>query len=108
MSELDRLYLDLVHLGLVSIRNAACAGDVDWCRVEAEHIHEFPTLIGETNMSRHIYHATSPREAYLEWIVQNRRADVREHVRRWYAHTLQEIDRILGLESSTLDLLNNF
>jgi hypothetical protein len=106
MTELDQLYLELLHRGLVFIRAAASAGDLDRCHAEAEYLHELPTLVGETNVRRHVFHATKGRDAYLEWIVNNKRDDVRECVRNWYAPAWRRMDEILGLQSSALDQLN--
>jgi hypothetical protein len=95
-----------LHHGLVFLRAAASHGDLDRVHAETEYLHEFPTLIGETNVHRHVYHATGARKHYLDWITQNKRDDVRECVRTWYAPTWRRMDAILGLESSPLDQLN--
>jgi hypothetical protein len=106
MNELDQLYLDLLHYGLVSIRAAASRGDLDRCHAEAEYLHEIPTLIGKAHLPSRVYHATKARQAYLDWIKQNDRDDVRECVRTWYAPAWRRMDALLGLPSSPLDQLN--
>jgi hypothetical protein len=66
----DRAYLDLLHHGLVRLRNLSHADRMgnrthadrmDLCRVEAEHLHEMPTLVGETNERRHVYYLNGTR-----------------------------------------------
>ena len=61
MTELDGLYLHLLHHGLVFIRAAARADDLERCLEEAEYLHEFPTLIGETNVQPSTYPGGSAR-----------------------------------------------
>ena len=106
MNDLDQLYLDLLHRGLVSIRAAASHGDLDRCHAEAEYLHEIPTLIGKPHLPSRVYHATVTRQAYLDWIKQNERDDVRECVRTCYAPAWRQMDALLGLQSSPLDQLN--
>jgi hypothetical protein len=101
MNELDKVYLEILYHGLVGIRNASRNGDLEYCKAESEHLHEVPSLVGETNRHRHIYYATGHRAAYLEWIAKNHREDVREWVEVWYAGAWKELDRILGIGPSS-------
>jgi hypothetical protein len=57
----DRAYLDILRHGLVLLRNFACGGRLEFCPVEAEHLHEIPTLIGEANEHRHAYYLRGRR-----------------------------------------------
>jgi hypothetical protein len=98
VSELDRLYIAILYRGLVSIRNASSNGDLDLCRAESEYLHEIPSLIGETNMHRHIYQVTKVRPAFLKWANDNRREDVLEFVKTWLAAEWKRIDEILGVD----------
>jgi hypothetical protein len=98
MSELDRLYIAILYHGLISIRNASINGDLDFCRAESEYLHEIPSLIGETNMRRHIYQATKVRPTFLKWANDNRREDVLEFVKTWFAAEWKRIDAILGVD----------
>jgi hypothetical protein len=85
MSELDRLYIAILYHGLVSIRNASSNGDLDLCKAESEYLHEIPSLLGETNLHRHIYQATKVRPAFLKWAKENRRDDVLQFVTTRFA-----------------------
>lgn len=98
MNELDKVYLLLLYSGLVAIRNAAERGDLEHCRIESEHLHEIPSLIGELNMYRHMCYATQARVSYLRWAAQTDRESVRELVTYFYAGPWKQLDTVLGIE----------
>jgi hypothetical protein len=62
----DQAYLDILYHGLVLLRNFACGGRLEFCPVEALHLHEIPTLIGEANEHRHVYYLRGTRGLYLQ------------------------------------------
>src|SRR5262249_16432272 len=62
----EQAYLNLLHHGLVMIRNSASAGQIDLCRVEADHLHNIPSLLHETNEHRHLYYIEEERGLYLD------------------------------------------
>ena len=97
MESLDVLYLRLLTHGLIAIRNAAETGDVARCRAEAEHVHNIPSLIGETNMDRHIHYATQERTAYIEWVLSSGCEELREHACFLVGLAWSEMDMILGI-----------
>ena len=74
MSERDRLYCQILHFGLLSLREAARISLLDstqfqyaqYCALEADHLHNIPSLIGDTNESRHDYYFDMERTLYLE------------------------------------------
>lgn len=66
MTERDRVYTQILHFGLLRLRDAACGGHVQYCAVEAEHLHNIPSLIGETNELRHQFYYEKERSYYLE------------------------------------------
>jgi hypothetical protein len=66
MSERDKLYLQILTYGLIRLREAARAGDSDYCAVEADHLHNLPSLLGEPNELRHEYYFEKERTLYLE------------------------------------------
>jgi hypothetical protein len=65
-SERDRIYLQILQWGLIGVRAAAWAGDSAYCAVEADHLHNLPSLVGETNELRHDYYYEQERTLYLE------------------------------------------
>jgi hypothetical protein len=66
MSDRDAIYLQILHHGLLRLRDAAVLGHTKYCAVEAEHLHNIPSLIGETNEHRHAYYFGQERVYYLE------------------------------------------
>jgi hypothetical protein len=65
MNERDSIYLQLLGHGLIRLRDAASAGNADYCTVEADHLHNLPSLIGEPNQQRHDYYLDQERSLYL-------------------------------------------
>ena len=96
----DRAYLDLLHHGLVLLRNFAHNGRVDLCRIEAEHLHEIPTLIGEVNEHRHLYYLRGTRGLYLQQLRELGAADYLEQVGIWYARAWQVLAATAGVPLS--------
>jgi hypothetical protein len=66
MNTIDQIYLTILKIGLVSIREAGAAGDSKRCEYEAEHLHNIPSLIGETNGDRHLYYFNQERNRFVE------------------------------------------
>jgi len=62
----DEAYLKLLDFGLVWVRNLAWSGRIDLCQIEADHLHNIPSLIGETSEDRHTYYLDVERGLYLE------------------------------------------
>ena len=59
-------YRTILGFGLLAIRAAACRSDAELCEIEADHLHNIPSLLDETNEARHIYYAQAEREMYLD------------------------------------------
>jgi hypothetical protein len=66
MTERDGIYAQILRHGLLRIRDSAALGYVKYCEVESEHLHNIPSLIGETNKKRHEYYFDKERAYYLE------------------------------------------
>lgn len=94
----DRAYLDLLHNGLVLLRNFSYGGRVELWRVEAEHLHEIPTLIGEANEYRHAYYLRGTRGLYLEQLRELGDAAYLEQVAVWYTGPWRVLAEAAGVE----------
>jgi hypothetical protein len=81
----DRAYLDLLHYGLVLLRNFTSGGRLEFAPVESEHLHEVPTLIGEENERRHVYYLRGTRSLYLQQLRALGDAAYLEQVSIWYS-----------------------
>lgn len=66
MSNRDKAYLEILKYGLIFIRNSAHDGKPKVCEIEADHLHNIPTLIQEENNLRHRYYLDNERSLYLE------------------------------------------
>jgi hypothetical protein len=62
----DQAYLILLRFGLIWVRDLAWSGRIDLCEIEADHLHNIPSLIGETSEDRHTYYLDVERGLYLE------------------------------------------
>jgi len=60
------IYAQILKWGLLQIRNDADAGKTELCSIEANHLHNMPSLIDEDNEQRHKYYFESERTLYLE------------------------------------------
>jgi hypothetical protein len=99
----DRAYLDILHYGLVLLRNFACGGRLGFCPIEAEHLHEIPTLIGEANEHRHVYYLRGTRGLYLEQLRELGDAVYLEQVSVWYASPWQVLAEAAGMRLPAWD-----
>jgi len=72
MNKRDQLYIEILRFGLISLRNQTLSGEFSYCAVEAEHLHEIPSLIDETNEARHDYYLCAHRGHYLERVDQTK------------------------------------
>lgn len=66
MNERDQIYVQILHHGLLRLREAAHMSLNSYCEVEADHLHNLPSLIGETNELRHVYYFEQERTLYLQ------------------------------------------
>ena len=67
MNQLDALYVKLLSLGFVVLRQAVRSGDSDWIDAELEMLHNVPSLLGEENIERHRYYWFTERQHYIDW-----------------------------------------
>jgi hypothetical protein len=60
------IYLEILQHGLGAIRDAAVRGDARVCEIEADHLHNLPSLVDEKNEARHRYYLEQERQLYLD------------------------------------------
>lgn len=95
---IDQLYLKLLSFALNRVRDAAWDDDFERCGVEADFIHNIPSLIGEENRKRHIYHAVEERNRFLQWAQSVRRDDVSRDIVLFYNPIWEEMDKLIGID----------
>lgn len=93
----DQAYLELLHYGLVLLRNFARGGRLEFCPVEAEHLHEIPTLIGDPNDNRHEYYLCGTRGLYLRQLRELGDAAYLEQVAIWYTRPWRVLAAAAGV-----------
>lgn len=98
LSPRDRAYLNLLHYGLVLLRIFARGGRLEFSPIEAEHLHEIPTLIGETNEHRHVYYLRGTRALYLQQLRALGDAVYLEQVAVWYSEPWRVLAHAAGME----------
>jgi hypothetical protein len=92
--------LDLLHRGLVLLRNFAHSGDVELCRIEADHLHNIPTLLHEENERRHESYIRGERGLYLRRLPERGAAEYLEQVDIWYTGPWRVLARAAGVPLS--------
>jgi hypothetical protein len=98
MNPRQQAYLDLLSHGLVAVRNLAYGRKVALCEVEADHLHNIPSLLNEPNERRHIFYIVKERGLYLERL---HRMDACEHLESmtiWYGQSWRTLASIAGVE----------
>jgi hypothetical protein len=96
----DQAYLDLLHRGLVLLRNFAHGGQVELCRIEADHLHNIPTLLGESNQHRHEYYIRGERGLYLQRLREIGATEYLEQVAIWYSGPWRVLASVAGVQLS--------
>lgn len=93
--EREHAYFDILHRGLVLLRNSAFAGQLELCQIEADHLHNIPSLLHEENELRHQYYIRGERGLYLERLQKLGNDEYLEQTLIWY----EEPWRVLEISS---------
>lgn len=93
-------YMQVLEYGLVAIRNHACAGKIDLCEIEADHLHNLPSLVDEPNELRHKYYIVGERSFYLERLKKLGAVEYLESMMSWYAAPWKVLASSAGVELS--------
>lgn len=96
MNELDKIYLNLLKNGIISLREATSSNDLVWCGNEAEHLHNIPSLIEESNLERHIYYFNFERKKYLEWVKSTGNTRLIKFINKNYIRNWERLSEIIG------------
>lgn len=99
MESLDQIYLEILEAGILAVRNAAGDGELSYCRAEAEHIHNIPTLIGEDNIERHNYYYNAERVDYLNWLNSKGSEEAKQWILERYLSAWEKMGKILEDEN---------
>ena len=62
----QQIYLEILSVGLISIRGAAFNGDAEQCHAEADHLHNLPGLLNNLDREElHNHYWNVMRPGYL-------------------------------------------
>ena len=96
MDELNALYRRLLQFGLLSLRQAIYAGNLDWAKLEVEMLHNLPTLIGEANTERHRCYWFIERDIYVQRILALAGSEPASRMRTYYEPIWDEMEPLLS------------
>ena len=100
MESRQRAYRLILEHGLVAVRNHAHGGGMELCRIEADHIHNIPSLLDETNEARHTCYILGERSLYLARLKALGAAEYLESMAIWYHEPWQALAFWAGVELS--------
>jgi hypothetical protein len=87
-------YLGLLEHGLVAIRRSARAGQLQLCVAEADHIHNIPSLLDETNEHRHRYYIREERGLYLQRLEELGEVEYHKAMAPWFTWAWRVLEEI--------------
>ena len=93
-------YLRLLHYGLVLLRGSAFGGKTELCRIESDHLHNVPNLLGESSEPLHVFYIVHERGLYLQRLRELGATEYLEQVAIWYTEAWQVLAAAAGM---TLD-----
>jgi hypothetical protein len=97
MDPRQRAYLDLLTHGLPAVRNLSRSERIALCRVEADHLHNIPSLLEEANEHRHRYYLEQERALYLERLRQLGELDYLKSRMAFYGEAWRVLARAAGV-----------
>lgn len=95
MSRLDSLYIRMLHVGLIVLRQAVDSGCSEWIRIEIELLHNIPSLLGEKSPYRHLYFWKEERIRYSEWVADYGSPEVQSRMRTYYEPIWEEMEPLI-------------
>ena len=95
MTELDKIYIHLLRVGFVVLKQAIDSGNADWVRAEVEMLHNIPSLIGEVNSERHRYYWNEERSQYIAWADSHGTNETRSRIRTYYEPIWDELEKLV-------------
>ncbi|HEY1186556.1 MAG TPA: hypothetical protein VGE74_02815 [Gemmata sp.] len=99
----EQAYLALLHHGLVRVRNLAASGQLDLCRIEADYLHNIPSLLHEDNERRHVYFIRGERGLYLQRLRELGATECLEQAGIWYSQAWLMLAETAGMRLRAWD-----
>ena len=80
----SQAYAKILKWALLSILELARQGNAELCEIEADHVHNIPSMFGETTEARHRDYIVRERGFYLERLRERGHADYLADRKRFY------------------------
>lgn len=87
----------MLKWGLLAIRDNAHSGRIALCEIEADHIHNIPSLLEESNEQRHLFYIVQERGLYLERLKKVGATEYLERRASWYSEPWRVLASIAGV-----------
>ena len=84
MTKIEHCYCELLHFGLLSLREALYVKNNEWAKTEIEMLHNIPYLITELNPKCHEYYWYKERITYIDWVNQSASENIQSRLRTYY------------------------
>ena len=104
MKRLDHLYSRFLSLGFIVLREAIEANDPEWIKMELEVLHNVPSLIGESNLHRHVYFWQGERTLYIERTFAHNNNSQKSAMRAYYEPIWDEMEPIMKEMKYLMDM----
>lgn len=98
MQAREKAYLELLHEGIVAIRNYACAGQIKLCEIEADHLHNLWTLFDQPNEALHLYYIEVERSCYVDRLKQMGAKEYLNFMKMRYSESWKVLASTAGVE----------
>jgi hypothetical protein len=82
------------------VRNFSESGELELCRIEADHLHNIPTLLGESNERRHVFYIVKERGLYLQRLQELSATEYLRWVSQWYSGPWRVLASVAGVTLS--------
>jgi hypothetical protein len=103
MESLNALYVRMLHLGMIVLRQAFESKDDRWLNAEIELLHNIPSLLDEVNVKRHQYFWFKERETYIAWSAAAGSEQQRSRMRMYYEPIWRDMQPIiLAIDEETM------
>lgn len=93
--QLAPLYLRMLELGFIVLKEAARSEKSEWVNVELELLHNIPSLVCESNVKRHLYFWEEERGYYLEKMDKLGIAEARSRCATYYEPIWEQMKPIV-------------
>ena len=96
MDELNSLYIQMLHVGMLVLRQALSEGDKEWADAEVELLHNVPSLINEPDACHHEYFWNATRAHHVEWASKPGHERAKSRMKTYYEPLWVQMEPIIN------------